>query len=64
MAFAAQYYPAHPIAPAGNPSETRSIDARFAPTRDPEDYDSLTREQRIEFILINFLIPANRPLTP
>lgn len=49
LIFAAQYYPANPIEP------------RLGNSEDPKAYESLSKDEKIDLILINYLIPANRP---
>ncbi len=57
LVFAARYFPANPLT---MPWESMAIARKFEGDVDPDDYDSLTSKQRIELILVNFLIPANR----
>ena len=33
----------------------------LAAEQNPEDYDSLSGDEKVGLILINYLIPANRP---
>ncbi len=37
-----------------------SIDRKVGPARDPDDYDGLSGDEKVELILRNFLIPMNR----
>jgi hypothetical protein len=60
LVFAAQYFPTHPLDPPGQLWETMSIGKTVGPPAGIRDFDSLTREEKIEFILINFLIPRNQ----
>jgi hypothetical protein len=59
LIFAAQYFPAHPIAPIAEPWEMMSIGTGVGMPQEPRPYESLTREEKIELILVNFLIPRN-----
>jgi hypothetical protein len=59
LVFAARYYPLHPIAPPQS-WEMMSVDRKIGEVGDPEDYDNLTDDEKIESILINFLIPDDR----
>ena len=52
LVFAAQFYPTNPIAPP-------SVDKQSLPARDPSEYESLTKDEKIDFILVNYLIPRN-----
>jgi len=58
LVFAALFYPANPIA---QPWEMMGIDRKVGPVRDPDDYDSLTSDEKIDLILVNYLIPTNEP---
>jgi hypothetical protein len=58
LVFAALYYPAHPILQSW---EMMDSDRKVGPARDPEDYDGLTGDQKIDLILVNYLIPMNKP---
>jgi hypothetical protein len=60
LVFAAQYFPAHPIAPPDQAWEMMSVGKSVGAPAEIKEYESLTREEKIELILINFLIPANR----
>ena len=60
LIFAAQYFPAHPLDPPGQSWEMMSIGKAAGPPQEIREYESLTREEKIELILINFLIPRNR----
>jgi hypothetical protein len=60
LVFAAQYFPAHPIAPPDQTWEMMSVGKSVGKPTEPREYESLTREEKIELILINFLIPRNR----
>jgi hypothetical protein len=58
LVFAALYYPAHPIPQSW---EMMDSDRKVGPARDPEDYDGLTGDEKVELILVNYLIPMNKP---
>lgn len=58
LVFAALYYPAHPIPQSW---EMMGSDRKAGPARDPEDYDGLTGDEKVELILVNYLIPMNKP---
>jgi len=58
LVFAALFYPQNPIA---QPWEMMGIDRKVGPSRDPEDYDGLTGDEKVELILVNYLIPMNKP---
>jgi hypothetical protein len=60
LVFAAQYFPAHPIAPGAEHWEMMSIGKSAGAPEKPRPYESLTQEEKIELILVNFLIPRNR----
>ena len=60
LVFAAQYFPAHPIAPPDQHWEMMSVGKNVGAPTEIKEYESLTQEERIELILINFLIPRNR----
>jgi hypothetical protein len=60
LIFAAQYFPAHPIAPVAETWEMMSIGKSVGAPAEPRPYESLTREEKIDLILVNFLIPRNR----
>lgn len=60
LTFAAQYFPANPLDPVGQSWEMMSIGKTAGPPAEIREYESLSREEKIELILINFLIPANR----
>ncbi len=60
LVFAAQYFPAHPLDPPGEPWEMMSTGKTAWPPAEIKEYESLTREEKIELILINFLIPRNQ----
>jgi hypothetical protein len=38
-----------------------SNDRKFGPKGDLEEYDSLSSDEKIRLILVNYLIPANSP---
>lgn len=57
LVFAALFYPANPIAQHW---EMMSVDRKVGPARDPEDYDGLSGDEKVELILRNFLIPMNK----
>jgi hypothetical protein len=59
LVFAAQYFPAHPLDPPGQSWEMMSIGKNAGPA-EIKEYESLTREEKIDLILINFLIPRNQ----
>lgn len=61
LVFAAQYFPAHPLDPPGQSWEMMSIGKNAGPPAVIKEYESLTREEKIDLILINFLIPRNQP---
>ena len=61
LVFAAQYFPAHPLDPPGHYWEMMSIGKNVGPPAKIKEYESLTREEKIDLILINFLIPRNQP---
>jgi|ERR1044071_3053092 hypothetical protein len=56
LVFAALFYPANPIAQSW---EMMSVDRKVGPVHDPGDYDSLTSDQKVDLILVNYLIPTN-----
>jgi hypothetical protein len=58
LVFAALYYPAHPVAQSW---EMMGSDRKVGPARDPEDYDDLTGDEKVDLILVNYLIPMNKP---
>jgi hypothetical protein len=58
LVFAALFYPANPIAQSW---EMMSVDRKVGPVHDPGDYDSPTRDEKIDLILLNYLIPKNKP---
>lgn len=58
LVFAALFYPANPIAQSW---EMMSVDRKVDPVHDPDDYDSLTNDQKVDLILVNYLIPTNEP---
>jgi hypothetical protein len=59
LVFAAlYYYPAHPIPQSW---EIMDSDRKVGPARDPEDYDGLTGHEEVDLILVNYLIPMNKP---
>ena len=58
LVFAALFYPANPIAQSW---EMMSVDRKVGPVHDPDDYDSLTNDQKVDLILVNYLIPTNEP---
>jgi hypothetical protein len=60
LVFAAQYFPAHPLDPPGHSWEMMSIGKNAGPPAEIKEYESLTREEKIDLILINFLIPRNQ----
>lgn len=60
LVFAAQYFPAHPIALPDQPWEMMSVGKSVGAPAEIKEYEGLTREEKIDLILINFLIPANR----
>jgi hypothetical protein len=60
LVFAAQYFPAHPLDPPGQSWEMMSIGRNAGPPAEIREYESLTRKEKIDLILINFLIPRNR----
>lgn len=60
LVFAAQYFPTHPIPAPDQPWEMMSAGKSVGAPAELKDYESLTREEKIELILINFLIPRNR----
>jgi hypothetical protein len=60
LVFAAQYFPAHPLDPQGQSWEMMGIGKNAGPPAEIREYESLTREEKIELILINFLIPRNQ----
>jgi hypothetical protein len=60
LVFAAQYFPAHPISSPDQPWEMMSVGKSVGVPAEIKEYESLTREEKIELILINFLIPRNR----
>jgi hypothetical protein len=64
LAFVARYFPANPIAPPAQAWEMMASSRTFAAEGDPEDYDSLTGERKVQLILSNFLIPRNRQQEP
>lgn len=47
-------------APGAEHWEMMSIGKSVGAPEKPRPYDSLTREEKIELILVNFLIPRNR----
>jgi hypothetical protein len=57
LVFAAQYFPAHPLDPPGQSWEMMSKTASLR--AEVREYERLTREEKIDLILINFLIPRN-----
>jgi hypothetical protein len=59
LIFAAQYFPAHPIAPVGERWEMMSIGKSVGAPNEPRPYESLTRDEKLELILVHFLIPRN-----
>jgi hypothetical protein len=61
LVFAAQYYPANPIVPPAQPWQMMNVERRLATGEDSKAYESLTKDEKIDLILINYLIPANRP---
>jgi hypothetical protein len=61
LVFAAQYFPAHPLDPPGRSWEMMSIGKNAWPPAEIREYEGLTREEKIDLILINFLIPRNQP---
>jgi hypothetical protein len=60
LVFAAQYFLAHPIAPPDQSWEMMSVGKNVGAPAEIKEYEGLTREEKIDLILINFLIPANR----
>jgi len=60
LAFAARYFPANLLPPPAEAWEAMGIDFSRAPKGDPDDFESLTRDQAFKLILINFLIPRNQ----
>jgi len=60
LVFAAQHYPANPIPPLDQSWEMMSIDKSPRAPSEIKEYESLTREEKIELILVNFLIPRNQ----
>jgi hypothetical protein len=60
LVFAAQYFRAHPLDPPGHSWEMMSIGKNAGPPAEIKEYESLTREEKIDLILINFLIPRNQ----
>ncbi len=63
LVFAAQYFPAHPIAPPDQPWEMMSVGKSVGAPAEIKEYESLTQEEKIELILINFLIPSSQAPT-
>jgi hypothetical protein len=59
LVFAAKYYPANTIAMPSPTWPTMSIDQKFGPEDDPEEYDGLSNDEKTRLILVNYLIPAN-----
>ena len=57
LVFAARYFPANPLP---LPWSAMGIARSFAGDGDPDDYDSLTSAQKVELILVSYLIPQNR----
>jgi hypothetical protein len=57
LVFAALFYPQNPIAQSW---EMMSTARKVGPVRDPDDYDSLTADEKVELILVNYLIPMNK----
>jgi hypothetical protein len=60
LVFAAQYFPAHPIAPLNQSWEMMSVGRTVGAPAEVKEYESLTREEKTDLILINFLIPRNQ----
>ncbi len=59
LVFVARYYPANPIPPPSSAWQTMTTGRKLTTEPDPEDYDNLTGDEKVELILINYLIPAS-----
>ncbi len=57
LVFAALFYPENPLA---LPWEMMGSDRKAGAARDPDDYDGLTGNEKVELILVNYLMPRNR----
>ncbi len=57
LVFAALFYPANPIP---QPWEMMSVDRKVGQVHDPDDYDGLTSDEKVDLILVNYLIPTNK----
>ena len=60
LTFAPQYYAANPIALPDQSWEMMSVKKCVGEPSEIREYESLTREEKIDLILVNFLVPANR----
>ncbi len=58
LVFAALFYPQNSIA---QPWEMMGIDRKVEPAHDPEDFDGLSGDEKVDLILVNYLIPMNKP---
>ena len=61
LVFAARYYPANPLAPPAQAWQMMGVEPRLGTGEDSKAYESLSRDEKIDLILINYRIPANHP---